>query len=176
MNTRSESIQYLKDNKPSPEIIERFQRTIEDWNIKLPLYCAETDSITGVTELMYTLAIVHDMPDDPFAGYSERYCFENPDIALQELVNWHKRQFNDMRPAGWIAIRKFSSARALRQSFEHHYSANYGQELLKYASSGSGKFQSAIITNLRSAMAEFDYTENQVKHFAAYLQYTNQIF
>jgi hypothetical protein len=172
-----ECLAYFEENKPSPEVLERFGQTIADWNILHPLYCEQADTLSGFHELAFTLAIAHDLSEESMNGFEERYCFEDPLVAMEELMNWHKRQYNDMRPAGWVAVRKISSMKAFKASYEEHYSPTYAQELLQFANSDSRPTatHAAILENREQIKEEVGYDDNKIKHLASYLMYTNQV-
>lgn len=125
---------------------------------------------------MFTLAIAHDLSDDDMGGFEERYCFEDPLLALEELVEWHKRGYNDMRPQGWVAVRKISSMQTLKASFDKYYRQGYGEELLPYSISEDGrKIHSYILSKTSDIQRDFGYDENTIKHLASYLKTIGQV-
>ncbi|MEH0791095.1 hypothetical protein KW882_02180 [Vibrio parahaemolyticus] len=172
-----ECLAYLTENAPTQEILDRFSESLDGWNVQWPLYCEKTDTISGLHQLAFTLAIAHDFSDQPMGGFSERYCFEDPMLAVEELIEWHKRSFDDQRPKGWVACRNVSS-KSIKKSFEKHHSEDYAKELLKYAG-GNGIDNGAhhiIMGNKARIKAELGYDDNHIKHLAAYLKEVGLIY
>ncbi|MDK9793759.1 hypothetical protein [Vibrio sp. D431a] len=166
---------YYESNKPPAEVLERFKDSIKSLELTFPLYCPESDTLSGIIPLLFTRAIAHDISLDPISGFSERYCFESDLDAVEQLIEWHKRGFNDMRPSGWVAVRKISSSKVLRESFEKYYRSDYAHELLPYGKSDDGVVVHAfILDKMEEIRSKFGYTESEVKHLAAYLRHTGQ--
>ncbi len=169
---------YYVENKPSEQILERFKASIESNHIRYPLYCEQSDTISGVVELMFTLAIAHDVSEDPSGTFAERYCFKNQERALIELAEWHRRQFNDQRPRGWVATRNVSSS-AIKKSFQKHHGKDYGLDVLalcpKDPLSGA-LYHSAILGYSSEISQELGYTQDEVWHIAAYLKCVGLVY
>lgn len=171
-------IAYYNLNKPSEEILKRFKESIRNNNIHYPLYCEENDTISGIIGLNFTIAIAHDVSEDPHGTFAERYCFENQERALIELAQWHERQFDDQRPSGWVAVRKVSMS-AIKTSFEKHHGKEYGLDVLglcpKDSHSGA-HYHSAILSSISEISQELGYTIDEVKHIAAYLKLVGLVY
>jgi hypothetical protein len=90
------------------------------------MHCKENDIYAGLTRLISTTAICFELGN---YGFTERYCFSDPLLAIEELRNWHNRGFNDQRPIGWIACRSVSNAQLI-ESMKKHHSENYGMDTL----------------------------------------------
>lgn len=171
-------ITYYNLNKPSEEILERFKDSIKTNNLHYPLYCEENDTISGIIGLNFTVAIAHDVSEDPYGMFAERYCFEDQERALIELAQWHERQFDDQRPSGWVAVRRVATS-AIKASFEKHHGESYGLDVLelcpKDANSGA-LYHSAILSSVDEISSELGYTVGEVKHIAAYLRLIGLIY
>ncbi|WP_036759367.1 hypothetical protein, partial [Photobacterium halotolerans] len=75
-------------------------KAIDTWELKTPMMV--NGKLSGLHKLMYTMSILHDVDyQQTMAPYSERYCFEDEWRALSELIEWHKRGFDDQPPIGW---------------------------------------------------------------------------
>ncbi|MGR5559737.1 hypothetical protein ACQKQC_26015 [Vibrio fortis] len=166
-------LEYYLANQPSPEELERFKESIESQQMNFPLYCKETDTMSGVVELLYTLAIAHDLETGHFGSFSERYCFENPVIALEQLAEWHSRGFDDQRPTGWVATRKISSS-SIKESFSKYHGDDYGLDVLEYCRELCGDHEAIYYSTIRDYKAEIadklGYDVDKVMHLAAFLK------
>lgn len=134
-------------------------------------YSAETDTYAALMPLAYTVAIAYDISPEGF--YEERYCYENPTLAIEELLAWSERGLNEKRPKGWIACRMVGGVK-LKKSFETHYGVDYAlkaknvyQELL---SKCNGRF-----VPYEESYPLISEDNNDAKHQIAYLRVTNQI-
>lgn len=175
--SKLECLAYIAENNPPPEVLERFSEVIDKWNVNCPLYCEGTDILSGLHKLTYTLAIVHDFSDSSMGGFSERYCFSDPLLAVKEFIEWHKRGFDEQRPKGWVACRNVPS-KTIKVSFEKYHSINYGKELMKYAG-GNGVdngFHHIIVSNKEIIKKDLGYDENQINHLAAYLKEVGLVY
>ncbi len=168
----ADCLNYLEQHRPSKEVLERFGQSIEDWEIKYPLYDEASDTLSGVVRLLFTLAIAHDLGESTMDGFAERYCYEDPVLGLEELISWHQRQFNDQRPAGWVASRMVSG-RAIRESFEKYHSDTYGYELLPYMNKANPDHVD-VLSNKEVIAKDLGCDVNTVQHLFAYLVLTRQ--
>ncbi|WP_318493347.1 hypothetical protein [Photobacterium leiognathi] len=159
---------YLRENHPPKHIIDRFKRTLTGTHLNHLLYCEENDTLCGLTDLMFTKAICFGIPDQPTTMYEERFCFKDPLRALSELVRWHQRGFNDMRPKGWIACRNVSGS-LLRKDFEQQ-EAHYARALLKF-----GKNDPDLTSHSDRIARELRLPKSEIEHLIAYLKYSNQL-
>ncbi len=169
-----ELLQYLRKNTLSEAAIEKFGKTIEDWELIHPLYCEKSDTLSGLVRLITTYAICHDFSSDSMGGFSERYCFDDPTRALEELIAWHKRDFDDQRPSGWVAVRMVS-AKTLKESFNKHHGESYAKELLPYAKEGNTLTAAELKYNEKKAIEELGINSREFRSKFAFLLHTGQI-
>lgn len=97
------------------------------------VYSEANHTYAALTVLMYSTAICYDLHEPGTgAGWSERYCYEDPELALAELTAWHARGLNDQRPIGWVACRGVT-APTVKASFDKYYGKHYAQDTLEVA-------------------------------------------
>lgn len=84
----------------SPERAESIERALNDpMNHFLRWRMLSDGTYVGMIQLLFTVAIVTDLNE---CGYSNRFCFDNPELALSE---YDRLVDGDSEPVGWIARR-----------------------------------------------------------------------
>lgn len=167
---------YYKANQPPAHILEQYKESLDDWAIKVPLYCAESETMSGLHQLFATTAIAFDLSMNTMDGFSERFCIPDEVTAFEELIRWHQRGFNDQRPQYWVAVRKIGSKKQFKESYERFYREGYGSELLPYAKTEDGSlFHSAIISRRESIQEDLGYDRDMINHLASYLLFIGDV-
>lgn len=115
----------MEGNKSLPEHVVTL---IEKWGLLVPMYDEKADILSGLTSLITTTAILHNVVD---GGYDERYCFKTRERAILELLKWCERGFNDQRPTGWVACRSVSG-QDMFQSMETYHGPGYAENTLRW--------------------------------------------
>lgn len=146
-------------------------KKLESFHFSHIQYNEKTDTYAALMPLAYTVAIAFDISHNGF--FEERYCYEDPTLALTELLSWGERGLNEQRPVGWIACRLLHR-KNLKESFEKFYGKDYAHEAKniyeKIKASNAQGFtpDDWIYPHIPSDL-------NTAKHLMAYLRTTNQI-
>ncbi|MGR5347264.1 hypothetical protein [Vibrio mediterranei] len=171
-----ELVSYFEKNQPDEFVLERYRASLKEHNVLFPLYDEATDTMAGIVKLAFTNAIVTDISACVSEGFGDRYCYEDAELAIQELMEWHQRGFGPKKPQGWVAVAISNGGEYLRESFEEHYGESYAQDLLPYAQIDDLFLQSNIVNRSEEIGRALGYDLGKVKHLAAYLHYTRQVY
>ena len=125
------------------------------------------DRVFGVVRLAYTNAIITDV-DQNF--HKTRFCFEDRDMAKDELIRWKARGFDGQLPKGWLACREVTP-KELIESF----GGDYAQEFKRYLLDECELPQHPNAHEKLKIQAKLNLSKQEFKHLHAYLHYSGQI-
>lgn len=86
-------------------------------------------------------------------------------------MKWHKRQFDDQGPTGWVATRMVSK-KAIKESFDKHYGEEYGHHILPFAFNGELYTSDTLSKNKKKATQELGMDIEEYESLSAFLKYS----